>query len=178
MVNQNQIFWEEKNFGVISQASTELDYTPLGRVFRAGKKELEKQRQDPKNPTSGDDGGAALESVERALRRTMMSETIHLESMVSFLATTASAAPFVGLFGTVWGIMSSFLNIARQGDASLLTVAPGIAEALIATAIGLVAAIPAVVAYNAFSSRLRFLEAEMEKFGADFLNIVKRNFLS
>jgi biopolymer transport protein TolQ len=172
-----EVFWGEKNFGTIRRASEELISSPLGHVFRAGQKELDKLRSGKLGDTMQgqmDD----LDNVERALRRAMMAETIHLESMVSFLATTASAAPFVGLFGTVWGIMSSFMNIAREGDASLLTVAPGIAEALIATAIGLVAAIPAVIAYNAFASRLRFLEAEMEKFGADFLNIVKRNFLS
>lgn len=171
------IFWGEKNFGTIKRASEGLVQTPLTHVFAAGQKELDKVRSNKGSDTMHgkmDD----LENVERALRRAMMSETIHLESMVSFLATTASAAPFVGLFGTVWGIMSSFLSIAQQGDASLLTVAPGIAEALVATAIGLVAAIPAVVAFNAFASRLRFLEGEMEKFGADFLNIVKRNFLS
>ena len=117
-----------------------------------------------------------LENIERALRRARTSEVVHLESMTPFLATTASAAPFVGLFGTVWGIMTSFLNIAREGDATLLTVAPGIAEALIATAIGLVAAIPAVVAYNWCLNQMRILEADMDNFGNDFLNIVKRHF--
>ena len=88
----------------------------------------------------------------------------------------ASAAPFVGLFGTVWGIMASFISIAAKGNAKLETVAPGIAEALIATAIGLVAAIPAVMFYNYFTTRARVLEADMENFGNDFLNIVKRHF--
>ena len=117
-----------------------------------------------------------LENIERALVRAQNGERVVLESMTSWLATTASAAPFVGLFGTVWGIMSSFINIAAKGNATLLTVAPGIAEALVATAIGLVAAIPAVVFYNHFVSRTRVLELDMENFGNDFLNIVKRHF--
>ena len=99
-----------------------------------------------------------------------------MESKVPFLATTASAAPFIGLFGTVWGIMNSFRNIGAKGAANLTTVAPGIAEALIATAIGLVAAIPAVMAYNYFVRRIRVLSSEMDAFQNDFLNIVKRHF--
>jgi len=96
--------------------------------------------------------------------------------MVPFLATTGSAAPFVGLFGTVWGIMNAFINIGAEQSATLATVAPGIAEALIATAIGLAAAIPAVMAFNYFHARIRVLTSEMESFSADFLNIVKRHF--
>jgi biopolymer transport protein TolQ len=94
------------------------------------------------------------------------------------LATTGSAAPFIGLFGTVWGIMNSFRNIGAKGTANLTTVAPGIAEALIATAIGLIAAIPAVMAYNYFVRRIRVLSSEMESFQNEFLNIVKRHFLT
>jgi len=98
--------------------------------------------------------------------------------MVPFLATTGSTAPFVGLFGTVWGIMNSFIGIGSQHNASLDVVAPGIAEALIATAIGLVAAIPAVMAYNYFIRRITVLESEMESFSNDYLNIVRRHFLT
>jgi biopolymer transport protein TolQ len=98
--------------------------------------------------------------------------------MVPFLATTGSTAPFVGLFGTVWGIMNSFINIGAQKNASLDVVAPGIAEALIATAIGLVAAIPAVMAYNYFLRRINVLNSEMENFSSDLLNIVRRHFLA
>ena len=97
--------------------------------------------------------------------------------LIPFLATTGSAAPFVGLFGTVWGIMNSFRAIGAKGAANLSTVAPGIAEALIATAIGLVAAIPAVMAYNYFTRRVKVLSSEMESFSNDFLNIVRRHFL-
>jgi biopolymer transport protein TolQ len=97
--------------------------------------------------------------------------------MVSFLATTGSAAPFIGLFGTVWGIMNSFREIGAMKSATIAVVAPGIAEALIATAIGLVAAIPAVMAYNYFVRRIRVLVSEMETFEQDYLNIIRRHFL-
>jgi biopolymer transport protein TolQ len=98
-----------------------------------------------------------------------------LEQSIPFLGTTAAAAPFVGLFGTVWGIMGAFRDIYAAGNANLATVARPISEALIATAAGLFAAIPALVAYNAFNSRIRVLENEMRNFGADFLNIIKRH---
>lgn len=120
---------------------------------------------------------ADIENVERALRRTAGNEMTALETLLPFLATTGSVAPFIGLFGTVWGIMQSFISIHGHGSASLDVVAPGIAEALIATAIGLVAAIPAVMAYNYFLRRIRVLESEIESFGYDYLNIVRRHFL-
>ena len=170
-----ETFWASKKLDEIYRFSDELEYSPISQVFRAGYVELTKVKSDSSSDTMhGQMGG--LENIERALRRARNAETVHLESHTPFLATTASAAPFVGLFGTVWGIMASFLSIAREGDASLLTVAPGIAEALIATAIGLVAAIPAVIAYNWFLNQMRILEAEMDNFGNDFLNIVKRHF--
>ena len=108
--------------------------------------------------------------------RASMVEVNKLELWVSWLATTASIAPFIGLFGTVWGIMNSFRSIGAKGAANLATVAPGIAEALVATAIGLMAAIPAVMAYNYFSRRIRVISSEMETFSSDFLNIVRRRF--
>jgi len=102
----------------------------------------------------------------------------NMESKLTVLATTGSTGPFVGLFGTVWGIMSSFHKIGTTGNASLAVVAPGISEALVATAIGLAAAIPAVVLYNHFISTIRKEEIELNNFSADFLNIVKRNFFN
>ena len=117
-----------------------------------------------------------MENVERALKRATNAEIGQLEETIPFLATTAAAAPFVGLFGTVWGIMGAFHDITVAGNASLATVAAPISEALIATAVGLFAAIPTVVAYNYFASSIRTLENEMTNFGADFLNIVKRHF--
>ena len=122
--------------------------------------------------------GGDIENIARALRRATQSEVTNLEAMVPFLATTGSVAPFIGLFGTVWGIMNSFINIGAQKNASLDVVAPGIAEALIATAIGLAAAIPAVMAYNYFVRRINVLSSEMENFSADYLNIVRRHFLA
>jgi len=171
------IFWKNKRLDEIYQTTEELKHSPVNQVYRAGYVELTKLKGGARD--AGDTMQRQLgdlENVERALRRARTAEAVHLESMTGFLATTASAAPFVGLFGTVWGIMAAFLNIAREGDATLITVAPGIAEALIATAIGLVAAIPAVVFYNFFVNRMRVIEADMENFEADFLNIVKRHF--
>ena len=148
--------------------------SPLAMVFRAGYVELARIMS-----ASGDEGGHAgdISNVERALRRASGSELVGLEAMLPFLATTGSTGPFIGLFGTVWGIMSSFLAIGAQHNASLDVVAPGIAEALIATAIGLVAAIPAVMAYNYFLRRIRVIESEVDSFSNDYLNIVRRHFL-
>ena len=122
-------------------------------------------------------GEGDIDNVERALRRTATNELTSLETMLPFLATTGATAPFIGLFGTVWGIMNSFIGIRNEGSAGIEAVAPGIAEALIVTAIGLLAAIPAVMAYNYFVRRIRVLEAEMEAFQNDYLNIVRRHFL-
>jgi biopolymer transport protein TolQ len=100
-----------------------------------------------------------------------------MTQMVPFLATTGNTAPFIGLFGTVWGIMNSFVGIAKMGSASLAVVAPGISEALVATAAGLAAAIPAVIAFNFFMSKIRVVESELQSFSADFLNIIERDIL-
>ena len=168
-------FWQSKRLDAIYQMSEDLKRSPISQVFRAGYVELSKLKSGEADGTISDHLGG-LENVDRALRRAQVSEITALESMVPFLATTGSTAPFVGLFGTVWGIMNAFINIGAQESATLATVAPGIAEALIATAIGLVAAIPAVMAFNFFHARIRVLAAEMDSFSADFLNIVKRHF--
>jgi len=110
------------------------------------------------------------------MRASFQRELDVIESHLSFLGSVASVSPYVGLFGTVWGIMHAFVGLSNLQQVTLATVAPGIAEALVATALGLFAAIPAVVAYNYFSSRIRVLENEMLNFGSDFLNIVKRHF--
>lgn len=174
------IFWEVKDLGRVYQETEELQRSPLAQVFRAGAQELDKvQRSNAQVSTSSKSSFAlgGIENVERAMRRASNEEMANLERYVPFLATTASAAPFVGLFGTVWGIMKSFIEIKAKGSAGLTVVAPGIAEALIATAVGLAAAIPAVIAYNFFNAKINALETEMENFGNDFLNIVKRHFL-
>lgn len=171
-----EAFWQSKQLDQIYQTSEKLKRSPISQIFRAGYIELSKLRSGSRSGETMHGQLGDLENIERALSRAQNSERVHLEAMVPWLATTASAAPFVGLFGTVWGIMSSFVNIAAQGDAKLTTVAPGIAEALVATAIGLVAAIPAVIFYNHFVAKMRVLESDMENFGNDFLNIVKRHF--
>jgi biopolymer transport protein TolQ len=176
------LFWEsgrgqawtaERLESIYSQLSM-VNTSPLAKVFHAGYVEL--ARVLGSAGTRGA-GAAEMTNVERALRRASINEITILESMTPFLATTGSTAPFVGLFGTVWGIMNSFIEIGGQKSASLDVVAPGIAEALIATAIGLVAAIPAVMAYNYFLRRIHVLQSEMDAFTSDYLNIVRRHFL-
>ena len=180
------IFWDktqgtawttERLEGVYAQARP-LEGSPLARVFHAGYVELARvtESADTTLPTQPALHGD-LDNVERALRRASNNEVTLLENLLPVLATTGSVAPFIGLFGTVWGVMNSFIGIGNLGNASLAVVAPGIAEALIATAIGLAAAIPAVIAYNYFLRRIRVLESEMEAFASDYLNIVRRHFL-
>jgi len=149
----------------------------VAKVFQAGYLELQRLIEKEKGKASGS-GHDSIDNLERALGRASRNEMMRLERSLTFLATTGSTAPFIGLFGTVWGIMNAFQNIGAQGGASLATVAPGISEALIATAIGLAAAIPAVMGYNYYTHKIRGLRIQMENFASDFLNIVKRNFLS
>jgi biopolymer transport protein TolQ len=174
------IFWDAKNLTAINTASLDLKESPVAQVFRAGYQELvrltrAKRQASPGEDLSTDLGGVA--NVERAMKRAATQEITKLESSLTFLATTASAAPFVGLFGTVWGIMNAFRGLSVTQSSSIQAVAPGISEALVATAIGLAAAIPAVMAYNHFAGQLRVLSAEMENFAAEFLNIAERHFL-
>jgi biopolymer transport protein TolQ len=172
-------FWQSKRLDAIYQSAQGFKRSPLSQVFKAGYVELTKLKGQEEGKTMSAALGG-LENVERALRRAASAEVTHLESLVPFLATVGSTAPFVGLFGTVWGIMNAFVNINQLvdgGEVSLAVVAGPIAEALIATAIGLFAAIPAVIAYNYFVNRIKVLSSEMDNFSADFLNIVKRHFL-
>jgi biopolymer transport protein TolQ len=170
-------FWKGSRLDAIYQSARNLPNSPISRVFCAGYEELSKLAQ-------GKDGGenamserlGGIENVERALNRASTSQITELESRVSFLGTVGATAPFVGLFGTVMGILSAFNEIAEKGNASLSTVAAPIGNALVATAAGLFAAIPAVVAYNSFVSRIRVFDTEMANFSSDFLNIVKRHF--
>jgi biopolymer transport protein TolQ len=116
-----------------------------------------------------------VDNLERSMSNTCNTEMTRLESSLGFLATTGSASPFIGLFGTVWGIMETFQSIGTRGSATLAVVAPGISEALIATAAGLAAAIPAVIFYNYFLNQSKTMVQEMENFAAEFLNIVERH---
>ena len=167
-----EAFWRSRDIEQIYKIAQQLKHSPISSMFLAGYTELAKLASDEGQPSEGD-----LDNVIRALRKAQTNQEIRLESMTPFLATTGSAAPFIGLFGTVWGIMTAFSDIAKKGTATIPDVAPGIAEALIATAIGLVAAIPAVMAYNFFMRRIQVMVSNMETFDKDFLNIVKRHFL-
>jgi biopolymer transport protein TolQ len=171
-------FWKTGRLDEIWRVSEASPPSPVSEVFRAGYTELAKlQKRRQEAPDSANEELLGdIESIQRALDRARTTAITDMESRVPLLGTTASAGPFIGLFGTVWGIMNSFRNIGSKGAANLATVAPGIAEALVATAIGLMAAIPAVMAYNFFSRRIRVLSAEMETFSIDFLNIVRRRF--
>lgn len=122
-------------------------------------------------------GFTGIDNIKRALRRAINAETTRMTRMVPFLATTGNTTPFIGLFGTVWGIMNSFRGIGLKGSASLAVVAPGISEALIATAAGLAVAIPAVIAFNHFMHKIRIIESELQNFSADFLNIIERDII-
>jgi biopolymer transport protein TolQ len=175
-----EAFWQAKRLDAVYQEAEHKKRSPIAHMFKAGYVELSKLQGQKGQSGRGDEswhGEGDLENIERALRRAATSEATVLESMVPFLATVGSAAPFIGLFGTVIGIIDAFHQIANQGSANLATVAPGIAEALGTTAIGLIAAVPAVMAYNYFARRIKVLSAEMEAFSNDFLNIVKRHFL-
>jgi biopolymer transport protein TolQ len=171
-------FWQSKRLDEIFTRTEQLPASPVAQVFRAGYQELVKVKQrDAAAAEKGRDQiGGGIENVERALRRAALAEMTEMERLVSFLATVGSTSPFIGLFGTVIGIMKSFGEIGAKGSANLATVAPGISEALIATAAGLLAAIPAVIAFNVFTNRIKILGAEMESFSSDFMNIVRRHF--
>ena len=174
-----EFFWKAKRFDAIDSQLERFDSSPLSVLFKEGFAELNKlqrkvvEKADP-STISTDLGG--IENIARSLRRATTSEITRLEKYLTFLATTGATAPFIGLFGTVWGIMTAFQHIGQSGSASLAVVAPGIAEALIATAIGLVAAIPAVMGYNHFQHKIKELISEMDSFSTEFLNIVQRNF--
>jgi biopolymer transport protein TolQ len=175
-----EAFWESKRFDSIYDQSKRLSRAPVSRVFQAGYVELRKLKSQAQQEGTMSTQLDGTENVERALRRAIATEVSQMENLIPFLATVGSTAPFVGLFGTVWGIMLAFVNLSNTagGDAMSIDVVAGpIAEALIATAIGLMAAIPAVVAYNFLNARIATLSVEMDNFSSDFLNIVRRNFL-
>ena len=174
------LFWEAKELKNVYKECADLVFSPVANLFRAGYSELIRMRkiQDLPNPSGSDTAMDGLSGyVERSLKRTTLSQGSRLEKALSFLATTGNAAPFIGLFGTVWGIMESFRGIGSHGSASLAVVAPGISEALVATAMGLFAAIPAVVAFNHFSNQVAEMRAEMDTFAADFLAMVERQII-
>jgi len=162
-------FRKGDGLATIHDSTASLSNSPVADVFRAGFREISL------NPPP--DGAAmestSLEALSRVLRKNSSVQLTELERSLGFLATTASATPFIGLFGTVWGIMNAFRGIGISGTASLAAYAPGIAEALVATAAGLAAAIPAVIGYNHFLGRLRSMDASLDEFVADFVHRVQ-----
>lgn len=173
-------FWKAESLDEVFESLASHGDSSLARVFRAGYAELRKIADSNLAQKTAADSAApqlsGLDNLERALRKAIDGEISRLESRIAFLATTGSTGPFIGLFGTVWGIMGAFHKIGQTGMASLAVVAPGISEALIATAVGLFAAIPATVAYNHFVGQLKREEMDLNSFASDFLNIAKRNF--
>lgn len=166
-----EAFRRSKSLAEVNEAAKRLRGSPLAIIFLAGNKELAYQS---KTKNEGGWTREKTESLNRALLKASNAEVSRLERMMFFLATTGSVSPFIGLFGTVWGIMISFIRIGAMRSASLQVVAPGIAEALIATAVGLFAAVPAVIAYNYFLGRIKDLIADMEDFSLEFLSIAER----
>jgi biopolymer transport protein TolQ len=166
-----KIFREGRRPMLVHGAAKKLRDSPLAQIYVSAYQEAaDSERLDD----SDDVGSERLESAHRAMRRSAGLEIARLERYLPFLATTASATPFIGLFGTVWGVMAAFHGIGTQGSASLAVVAPGISEALIATAAGLAAAIPAVIAYNYFVNRVKHWATEMDGFTLDLLNLMSR----
>ncbi len=174
-----QGFRGSKRFSEVNAIASRVHASPLLGIFQAGYAEIDAQIKAQELPNAGEPRRyriRSITSVERSLRRAAVGELEKLAQGSQFLATTAAATPFIGLFGTVWGIMNSFGQIGATGSTSLDAIAPGIAEALINTAAGLAAAIPALIAYNYLAHRLRRTRAGMEDFVNEFLNLTERNF--
>jgi len=173
-------FWDSRSLNNLNGRLSEYPYSPVKEVFRSGYAELVRGSQMRESATANSQivMNAAVDNLTRSLMKAKMAEKQKLERLLPLLAITASTSPFIGLFGTVWGIMGAFESIARSGSASLAAVAPGISEALIATAFGLAAAIPAVIGYNMANAKIRSLLNQVDGFSADFLNIVERYLVS
>lgn len=174
-----KVFWSKKDLSAIYMESRSFQYCPIFELFRSGYLELKQVRTNLNLSIEDNElkellTTGKLKKIERILRQLISSQIVQLERKLSFLATTGNSAPFIGLFGTVWGIMEAFHNIGIKGTTSLAVVAPGISEALIATAVGLFAAIPSVIAYNYFLSRIRRISTEMDNFAAEFLSLFER----
>ncbi len=166
-----EVFHKSQNLSEVNEAAKKYKGSPQAVLFQAGYRELAHLSKG--NPQPGITP-TKLEALNRALVRASNGEISRLEKMMMFLATTGSVTPFIGLFGTVWGIMNTFTQLGMGGVATIDAVAPGIAEALIATALGLFAAIPAVVFYNLNLQRIKSVITQMEDFSLEFLNIIER----
>lgn len=182
-----EVFWEGRGLKSMHAACKDLAFSPIARLFRAGYNEFARIQRI--QSSSNAEGGTRrpgtenfqrpqqtiMDNLDRALKRAEVDQVNRMEKALGFLATTGNTAPFIGLFGTVWGIMEAFRGIGITGAADLAVVAPGISEALIATAAGLAAAIPAVVAFNFFNQKISALRAEMDIFKSDFLSMIERH---
>ena len=173
-------FWESRNFTKVDETCKHLSASPLAQVFSSGYRELSNVIEEDK--AAGEAAGqlndeAKIEMIDTSMKRAQYQEGLRLERGLTFLASVASAAPFIGLFGTVWGIMNAFNGLSQAGSSTIQAVAPGISEALIATAIGLAAAIPAAVAYNYFAVAVKNFRENMDKFSGEFISIANRYFL-
>ncbi len=173
----NEDYLKSSKLSDILPAAKKYSFSTTAEVFRVGYMELTQTNKPTGELKQGHDeiSLSSLDNLERSMHKASNTEMTKLESSLGFLATTGSASPFIGLFGTVWGIMDTFKGIGARGTATLAVVAPGISEALIATAAGLAAAIPAVIFYNYFLNQSKDMVQEMENFAAEFLNIVERH---
>lgn len=169
-----EIFWETKNLSKIDEMCERMSGSPLIQVFSSGYKELRSIARNREENKDESNRKAEIGSLQMALKRAEFDEARRLERGIIFLATVASAAPFIGLFGTVWGIMNAFTGLSSMQSTTLQAVAPGISEALVATAIGLAAAIPAAVAYNYFSVAMKNFKESMYRFSEEFVNVAER----
>ncbi len=177
-----ETFWKCANLAEANRAARKVDVSPEAAIFRLGYSELQKISKSFTAENGAEETLdmqlATMDNLKRTLRKAENIESSRLSKALPFLATTGSSTPFIGLFGTVWGIMTSFQEIGLRGSASLAVVAPGISEALVATAAGLAVAIPAVIFYNHYSNRLAAIESEMQSFSADLLNLVERDLIA
>lgn len=174
-------FWDSKTFNEAYDAARDFLLSPEATVFVTGYNELKKisaVHGSARAPQTLEMQLATMDNIKRSVRKAQFLESDRMARFLTFLATAGSATPFIGLFGTVWGIMTSFKEIGERGSASLAVVAPGISEALVATAAGLAVAIPAVMFYNYFSSRVVEVESDMESFSTDFINLIERDILA
>jgi biopolymer transport protein TolQ len=167
------LFRRATDWRELKNLSSEFTASPLLGLFTAGYSEVTYQLRPQQGAKSQI---RSMEAVERCLQRAAVVEMGRMESNLGILATIAAVSPFIGLFGTVWGIIDAFRGIGASGNASLATVAPGISEALVATAIGLVAAIPALMAYNFFQGQLKRWQTELDDFALEFISLSERNF--
>ena len=170
------VFRKATDWRELKARGAEFELSPLVGLFTAGYSEVTYQLRPGPGSNAQKAQIKSMEAVERCLQRASVVEMGRMEDYLGILATIAAVSPFVGLFGTVWGIIDAFHGIGASGSASLATVAPGISEALVATAMGLVAAIPALMAYNFFQGQLKHWQTELDDFSLEFISLSERNF--